>query len=157
MPKRQLQKDSPATVEAMAKALAKGRVLDLDETAAFCDFHANARIVRHASEVVLYPRGGAWVMRRSRGCKGADLTDHPLMLAAKRADRDFLSDEVKLRRVPPLRQSLAARKEAAAATENLVLSLLNTYADKGRGAAAFVARKSGLTSQHVRRIAKKRT
>lgn len=158
MPRRPLQSGSPVAKEAIAKALARGRLLDSTEEAAFEAFRRSARIRQVHSKFIIKFRDGVAAFRRFEGSRGADLTDHPLLLEVQRAERDFLTLKAKLLRWPPIELGLRSRLAKAAKLESQTLELLALHEHKGSGAAAVVAKALGKTPQYVRRIRnKKRT
>jgi hypothetical protein len=155
MPKRQLQDDSPETLAAMAQALSNKRDLRWDEVPALCEFYARARIQRRTTGVFIISRRGVLVMRRGEGAQGADYSDHPLMLEAKGADRDFLTAVAILRRPLNTVNAVRARQMKASLSEQKIRDLLDAFIADNRKAASFVAQELGCTPQHVRKIRNK--
>lgn len=138
-------------MDALREVLARPVPLGASEMERFEQLRVSGAFKRPpGSEVYVTEQAGKPVFRQGAKKWQRGTTDHPLTIAGLKAEREFLSAQVKAVRRPPV--EAASRARTARSLKPKVERLLRKYGPTLRPTCARVAKELGLSSSYVRQI-----
>lgn len=144
-----LSENELEALAAIKQAHAAPRHLTASEAQEFLAFRRQARLTR--IESICLSRRGRLVFRE-RGARGADLPCPPFEWRYRQSLLAYQRLLGRLARRPPTDLAVAARRTNAELRAARVLAIYPDYANRGRAAAALIAKKLNERQAYVRRI-----